>query len=244
MNENNVTTDKIKDTQAAPQKPEREDNDKSTRTATVTKKVRKKPQPDTENTDACNTTTTADTEDQPDTTIPGNDQQAVSSAGANKTMSPDDLQKLPLDEQLWFLIDDVIPQPNHPTEVVIYDMGINQSGTGPAIELFPKSMEIFDEIVNAPNHAMQKYPSMVPYFSTISNLESTYIKRDINPYWEAFPISIPTGIMVTLHIGVTKGARLFLHREPAPGRLPFRLCYGDDSHKHDFVGICYLSMEM
>ena len=159
----------------------------------------------------------------------------------NTTLAPDELQKLPLQQQLWYFIDDVIPTDDKSTEVVCYDMGFNENEQTILTELFPKSMEIFDEISYAPAHAQSKYPDMVPYFPIIQTLDNTFVSRNINPIWEATPMGIPQPVLTSIFLSNRNGQKLYLHRNPVQGGLPFRLIYGDFSHEHDFVGIVYLT---
>lgn len=161
---------------------------------------------------------------------------------ANATVDPDiaALHAMSDDDQLWYFIDDVVPTDTKDTEVIICEDGITDSGF-PMLTLGAKSMEIFEEIANIPNHAVGMYPNMVKYFSDIIRLYNDVVRQDINPYWAAEAIQPATPQIVQMLIGIqTGGCRGFLSRTPKKNSVPFRLYYGDNSHKHDFVGIVYL----
>lgn len=151
----------------------------------------------------------------------------------------DALHAMSDDDQLWFFIDDVVPTTNKDTEVIICEDGVSPQGV-PMLTLAPHSMEIFEEIANIPNHAASMYPNMVKYFSDIIRLYNTVVRQDINPYWstEIMEPSSPTAIQIL--IGIQSGYKGYLSLTPKQNSIPVRLHYGDNSHKHDFVGIVYL----
>ena len=150
------------------------------------------------------------------------------------------LRSLPQQEQLWFFIDDVVPTDKTDTEVTIIENGVTDPGF-PMLTLAPKSLEIFEEIANTPQDAAQYYPTMVKYFADIKRLYDIIIRQDINPYWSTELVQPATPMTIQMLLGIQQGAcRGFLSLEPKPDSIPFRLMFGELSHKHDFVGIVYL----
>lgn len=150
------------------------------------------------------------------------------------------LRAKPLDEQLWFFIDDVVPKQGEDTEVVLINEGMTGNGI-PAFGFAPKSMEIFEEIANIPNHVATSYPSLVKYFADIIRLYNDYVKQDINPFWSIQPLQPNAPAFMNILLGMERfGHQGFLSLDPKPQSVPVRLIYGDISHKHDFVGIVYL----
>lgn len=177
--------------------------------------------------------------DTSDITTDSND--TVTSASSDPEM--DAFLKLDDQEKLWFFIDDMVPTENHDTEVIPYQDGSFINGH-PSIRLIPKSMDIFEEIAMAPNHAASSYPELTKYFSEIIRLYNTIVKEDVNPYWRCEPIQVATPQTVAILLALANNQyRGLLSRKPKPDSIPCRLHYGDDSHKHDFVGIVYLRVE-
>lgn len=178
------------------------------------------------------------------TNDPNQTNKDASTTSSNAGLDPEvaALRQKPLDEQLWFFIDDVIPTDTHDTELVLCETGLIKNGI-PEFQLIPKSIEIFEEIGNIPNHVAPSYPHMVKYFPDILNLYNNYVKQDINPYWECVPLGIPAPAMVHLFLALKSGHQAFISQKPKQGSLPFRLIYGDLSHKHDFVGVVYLYIQ-
>lgn len=168
------------------------------------------------------------------------DAQTASASGIDPEVAA--LRAKPLDEQLWFFIDDVIPTAKADTEVILCETGIVKNNM-PEFTLVPKSMEIFEEISNMPNHAASSYPHMVKYFQDILHLYNDYVRQDVNPYWECVPLSVPAPALLAIFVSLKQGNQAFLSLQPRKGALPFRLIYGDSSHKHDFVGIVYLYVQ-
>lgn len=168
------------------------------------------------------------------------DAQTTSASGIDPEVAA--LRAKPLDEQLWFFIDDVIPTAKADTEVILCETGIVKNNM-PEFTLVPKSMEIFEEISNMPNHAASSYPHMVKYFQDILHLYNDYVRQDVNPYWECIPLSVPAPALLAIFVSLKQGNQAFLSLQPRKGALPFRLIYGDSSHKHDFVGIVYLYVQ-
>lgn len=168
------------------------------------------------------------------------DAQTTSASGIDPEVAA--LRAKPLDEQLWFFIDDVIPTAKADTEVILCETGIVKNNM-PEFTLVPKSMEIFEEISNMPNHAASSYPHMVKYFQDILHLYNDYVRQDVNPYWECVPLSVPAPALLAIFVSLKQGNQAFLSLQPRKGALPFRLIYGDSSHKHDFVGIVYLYVQ-
>lgn len=168
------------------------------------------------------------------------DAQTASTSGIDPEVAA--LRAKPLDEQLWFFIDDVIPTAKADTEVILCETGVVKNNM-PEFTLVPKSMEIFEEISNMPNHAASSYPHMVKYFQDILHLYNDYVRQDVNPYWECVPLSVPAPALLAIFVSLKQGNQAFLSLQPRKGALPFRLIYGDSSHKHDFVGIVYLYVQ-
>lgn len=168
------------------------------------------------------------------------DAQKASASGIDPEVAA--LRAKPLDEQLWFFIDDVIPTAKADTEVILCETGVVKNNM-PEFTLVPKSMEIFEEISNMPNHAASSYPHMVKYFQEILHLYNNYVRQDVNPYWECVPLSVPAPALLAIFVSLKQGNQAFLSLQPRKGALPFRLIYGDSSHKHDFVGIVYLYVQ-
>lgn len=168
------------------------------------------------------------------------DAQTASASGIDPEVAA--LRAKPLDEQLWFFIDDVIPTAKADTEVILCETGVVKNNM-PEFTLIPKSMEIFEEISNMPNHAASSYPHMVKYFQDILHLYNDYVRQDVNPYWECVPLSVPAPALLAIFVSLKQGNQAFLSLQPRKGALPFRLIYGDSSHKHDFVGIVYLYVQ-
>lgn len=168
------------------------------------------------------------------------DAQTTSASGIDPEVAA--LRAKPLDEQLWFFIDDVIPTAKADTEVILCETGVVKNNM-PEFTLVPKSMEIFEEISNMPNHAASSYPHMVKYFQDILHLYNDYVRQDVNPYWECIPLSVPAPALLAIFVSLKQGNQAFLSLQPRKGALPFRLIYGDSSHKHDFVGIVYLYVQ-
>lgn len=168
------------------------------------------------------------------------DAQKASASGIDPEVAA--LRAKPLDEQLWFFIDDVIPTAKADTEVILCETGVVKNNM-PEFTLVPKSMEIFEEISNMPNHAASSYPHMVKYFQDILHLYNDYVRQDVNPYWECIPLSVPAPALLAIFVSLKQGNQAFLSLQPRKGALPFRLIYGDSSHKHDFVGIVYLYVQ-
>lgn len=168
------------------------------------------------------------------------DAQKASASGIDPEVAA--LRAKPLDEQLWFFIDDVIPTAKADTEVILCETGVVKNNM-PEFTLVPKSMEIFEEISNMPNHAASSYPHMVKYFQDILHLYNDYVRQDVNPYWECVPLSVPAPALLAIFVSLKQGNQAFLSLQPRKGALPFRLIYGDSSHKHDFVGIVYLYVQ-
>ena len=168
------------------------------------------------------------------------DAQTASASGIDPEVAA--LRAKPLDEQLWFFIDDVIPTAKADTEVILCETGVVKNNM-PEFTFVPKSMEIFEEISNMPNHAASSYPHMVKYFQDILHLYNDYVRQDVNPYWECVPLSVPAPALLAIFVSLKQGNQAFLSLQPRKGALPFRLIYGDSSHKHDFVGIVYLYVQ-
>ena len=168
------------------------------------------------------------------------DAQTASASGIDPEVAA--LRAKPLDEQLWFFIDDVIPTAKADTEVILCETGVVKNNM-PEFTLVPKSMEIFEEISNMPNHAASSYPHMVKYFQDILHLYNDYVRQDVNPYWECVPLSVPAPALLAIFVSLKQGNQAFLSLQPRKGALPFRLIYGDSSHKHDFVSIVYLYVQ-
>lgn len=163
---------------------------------------------------------------------------------ANQAIDQDvlDLRKLPPEDQLWFFLDDVVPTDTRDAEIVTWEDDIDPNGTT-HISLTAKSIEIFEEIANIPNHAVSKYPDMVKYFPDIIRLYNTVVKENVNPYWEANMVHPINPMAIGMLLGLQNGQlRGFLTRKPKPNahNIPIWLTYGDESHKHDFVGMVYL----
>ena len=160
----------------------------------------------------------------------------------NNNTDPDliKLHQLPEEEQLWFFLDDIVPTDTNDTEIIIIDDGVDDNNI-PQFVLGPKSLEIFETIANEPNHAMSYYPNMIKYFQDIIHLYNTIVIPDRNPYWVTHPIQNISPqmlqMLIDIHSGNSKG---FLSRKPVPNSIPYRLIYGDNTHKHDFVGIVYM----
>lgn len=168
-------------------------------------------------------------------------QQAAATQSA-QNIDPDvaKLRSLSQQEQLWFFIDDVVPTATSDTEVTIIENGVTDTGF-PMLTLAPKSLEIFEEIANTPQDAAQYYPTMVKYFADIKRLYDVIIRQDINPYWSTELVQPATPMTIQMLLGIQQGAcQGFLSLEPKPDSIPFRLMFGELSHKHDFVGIVYL----
>ena len=181
--------------------------------------------------------TTKDTKDTKDTSH-------VTSTSNTTTPMVDqdvlDLRAKPLDEQLWFFIDDVVPTNGKDTEIILGHDGFDENGI-PTFNFVPKSMEIFEEIANIPNHVATSYPTMVKYFADIIRLYNDYVKQDINPFWSIRPLQPDSPAIASIIFAIEQfGKKGFLSLEPKPQSIPCRLLYGDSSHKHDFVGIVYM----
>lgn len=159
----------------------------------------------------------------------------------NNVTDPDliKLHQMTEDERLWFFIDDIIPTDKNDTEIIVIDEEADD-GT-PQFVLSPKSLEIFETIANAPNHAMSYYPNMIKYFQDIKELYNTIVIPDRNPYWVTQPIQNinPQALqmLIDIHAGNCQG---YLSKNPVPNSVPYRLIYGDNTHEHDFVGIVYM----
>lgn len=167
---------------------------------------------------------------------------SVTSTSTAPTVDPDivKLHSLSEQEQLWFFIDDVVPTPQKDTEVTIIENGITDTGF-PLLTLAPKSMEIFEEIANLPAQAAKSYPKMVKYFNDIKHLYDNVVRQDINPYWSTEVLEPATPTSIQMLLGIHQNAlQGFLSLTPKPNSIPFRLMFGEESHKHDFVGIAYL----
>ena len=180
---------------------------------------------------------TSDTKEKDDVTT-----SIVISSNTASATDPDiaKLHSLSEQEQLWFFIDDVVPTPQKDTEVTIIENGITDTGF-PLLTLAPKSMEIFEEIANIPAQAAKNYPKMVKYFNDIKHLYDNIVRQDINPYWSTEVLEPATPASIQMLLGIHQNAlQGFLSLTPKPNSIPFRLMFGEESHKHDFVGIVYL----
>lgn len=167
---------------------------------------------------------------------------SATSSNTTSTIDPDiaKLHSLSEQEQLWFFIDDVVPTPQKDTEVTIIENGMTDTGF-PLLTLAPKSMEIFEEIANIPAQAAKNYPKMVKYFNDIKHLYDDIVRQDINPYWSTEVLEPATPASIQMLLGIHQNAlQGFLSLTPKPNSIPFRLVFGEESHKHDFVGIVYL----
>lgn len=180
---------------------------------------------------------TSDTKEKDDVTL-----SSATSSNTASTVDPDiaKLHSLSEQEQLWFFIDDVVPTPQKDTEVTIIENGMTDTGF-PLLTLAPKSMEIFEEIANIPAQAAKNYPKMVKYFNDIKHLYDDIVRQDINPYWSTEVLEPATPASIQMLLGIHQNAlQGFLSLTPKPNSIPFRLMFGEESHKHDFVGIVYL----
>ena len=150
------------------------------------------------------------------------------------------LRNLPEDEQLWFFIDDIVPRPGKDTEVIVIEDGPTDEGI-PCFTLYPQSLNILDEIANVTDDVKGTYSELVKYFPDIIRLYHTFIKPDISPYWavELLEPATPSALQTLMSIQLA-GLKGYLSLTAKPDATPCRLLYGDESHKHDFVGIVYL----
>ena len=158
------------------------------------------------------------------------------------TTDPDviKLRSLPPAERLYYFLDDIVPKKDNDSSVIVTNSDPNERN-GFEFTIIPKSIEIFEQIANMPNHAALMYPNMVKYFDDILWLyQNEYYARH-NPYWSFTPIgSIPilaTPNFMAAYAGTRKA---FISIEPKKNSIPYRLCYGDNRHQNDFVGIVYL----
>lgn len=161
---------------------------------------------------------------------------------AHPTTDPDVINlrsKTPI-EQLYFFLDDIVPKQNQDSSVLIMKKQMDNSNE---IEFapIPDSIEIFEQIANMPNHAAKMYPNMIKYFHDIIWLYNNVYSPKNNPYWEFKPLfEIPMETIPNFILAHEGKIKTFISLESKENSIPFRLFYGDSSHKNDFVGVVYI----
>lgn len=158
------------------------------------------------------------------------------------TTDPDviKLRSLPPAERLYYFLDDIVPKKDNDSSVIVTHSDPSDRNGFP-FTIIPKSIEIFEQIANMPNHAAPMYPNMTKYFDDILWLYQTEYYAHINPYWSFTPIgSIPRFATPNFMAACAGTRKAFISIEPKKNSIPYRLCYGDDRHQNDFVGIVYL----
>jgi hypothetical protein len=161
---------------------------------------------------------------------------------AYPTTDPDvlSLRNMSHDDQLYFFLDDIVPSATKDSRVIIADDIESENSNIPFIAI-PQSIEIFEQIANMPNHAASMYPDMTKYFYDIIWLYNNVYSNKNNPYWSLTPVyNVPmqaTQNFIAARMGKIKA---FISLDAKKNSIPYRLIYGDNSHKHDFVGVVYL----
>lgn len=161
---------------------------------------------------------------------------------AYPTTDPDvlALRNMSHDDQLYFFLDDIVPSATKDSRVIIADDIESENSNIPFIAI-PQSIEIFEQIANMPNHAASMYPDMTKYFYDIIWLYNNVYSNKNNPYWSLTPVyNVPmqaTQNFIAARMGKIKA---FISLDTKKNSIPYRLIYGDNSHKHDFVGVVYL----
>lgn len=161
---------------------------------------------------------------------------------AYPTTDPDvlALRNMSHDDQLYFFLDDIVPSATKDSRVIITDDIESENSNIPFIAI-PQSIEIFEQIANMPNHAASMYPDMTKYFYDIIWLYNNVYSNKNNPYWSLTPVyNVPmqaTQNFIAARMGKIKA---FISLDAKKNSIPYRLIYGDNSHKHDFVGVVYL----
>ena len=150
------------------------------------------------------------------------------------------LRNMSHDDQLYFFLDDIVPSATKDSRVIIADDIESENSNIPFIAI-PQSIEIFEQIANMPNHAASMYPDMTKYFYDIIWLYNNVYSNKNNPYWSLTPVyNVPmqaTQNFIAARMGKIKA---FISLDAKKNSIPYRLIYGDNSHKHDFVGVVYL----
>lgn len=161
---------------------------------------------------------------------------------AYPTTDPDvlALRNMSHDDQLYFFLDDIVPSATKDSRVIIADDIESENSNIPFIAI-PQSIEIFEQIANMPNHAASMYSDMTKYFYDIIWLYNNVYSNKNNPYWSLTPVyNVPmqaTQNFIAARMGKIKA---FISLDAKKNSIPYRLIYGDNSHKHDFVGVVYL----
>ena len=143
-------------------------------------------------------------------------------------------------ERLYYFLDDIVPKKDNDSAVIVTNCDPDDNH-GFGFTLIPNSVEIFEQIANMPNHAASMYPDMTKYFDDIIWLYNHEYNADNNPCWYFRPLNViplsATANFIAAHAGKLK---TFISLEPKKNSIPYRLCYGDNRHENDFVGIVYL----
>ena len=143
-------------------------------------------------------------------------------------------------ERLYYFLDDIVPKKDNDSAVIVTNCDPDDNH-GFGFTLIPNSVEIFEQIANMPNHAASMYPDMTKYFDDIIWLYNHEYSADNNPCWYFRPLNViplsATANFIAAHAGKLK---TFISLEPKKNSIPYRLCYGDNRHENDFVGIVYL----
>ena len=143
-------------------------------------------------------------------------------------------------ERLYYFLDDIVPKKDNDSAVIVTNCDLDDNH-GFGFTLIPNSVEIFEQIANMPNHAASMYPDMTKYFDDIIWLYNHEYSADNNPCWYFKPLTViplsATANFIAAHAGKLK---TFVSLEPKQNSIPYRLCYGDNRHQNDFVGIVYL----
>ena len=143
-------------------------------------------------------------------------------------------------ERLYYFLDDIVPKKDNDSAVIVTNCDPDDNH-GFGFTLIPNSVEIFEQISNMPNHAASMYPDMTKYFDDIIWLYNHEYSPNNNPYWDFKPLTViplsATANFIAAHAGKLK---TFISLEPKQNSIPYRLCYGDNRHQNDFVGIVYL----
>lgn len=168
--------------------------------------------------------------------------QQTTSASSGQDPDVTALHALNEQDQMWYFLDDLVPNDKTDTEVLISTSGMCDSGLGNFM-ITPNSIEIFEQIANMPHHVSQRYPEMVKFFPDIIRLYKDLYQEDMNPYWDIQPLANISMSMIPYFTEVMQHKlKAYLTRKTNQG-IPYRLIYGDDSHKHDYVGVVYLTFK-
>lgn len=150
------------------------------------------------------------------------------------------LRNMSHDDQLYFFLDDIVPSTTKDSRVIIADDIESENSNIPFIAI-PQSIEIFEQIANMPNHAASMYPDMTKYFYDIIWLYNNVYSNKNNPYWSLTPVyNVPMQATQNFIAARMEKIKAFISLDAKKNSIPYRLIYGDNSHKHDFVGVVYL----